>query len=93
MYLEVLVATGPLAKARGADVLVRGELIFLHDHLEGGDGGDDGTDGFRLAPVGVAAALCHGFCSSLFRRLGAATVHFTTYSEVADEGGREGFRV
>jgi hypothetical protein len=61
--LGVLVAAGPLAEAGGADVLIGGELVFLDDELEGGDGGDDGTDGFGLAPVGVAAALSHKFVS------------------------------
>ncbi len=74
--LGVLVAAGPLAETGGADVLVGGELVFLDDHLEGGDGGDDGADGLRLAPVGIAAAFCHGFVSSLFRRRVAATLHF-----------------
>jgi len=56
----VLVAPGPLAEAGGADVLVGGELVLLDDELKAGDGGDDRADGLRLAPVWVAAALCHG---------------------------------
>jgi uncharacterized RDD family membrane protein YckC len=67
--LRVLVTTRPLAETGGADVLVGGELVFLYDHLEGSDGGDDRADGFGLAPVGISAAFCHVGGSSLFRRL------------------------
>ena len=55
----VLVSARPLTKTGGADVLVRGEFVLLDDLLEGCDGGDHRANGFRLAPVGIAAALCH----------------------------------
>ena len=90
--LGVLVPAGPLAEAGGADVLVGGELVLFHDLLKGGDGGDDGADGLGLAPVGIAAAFCHGLVSSLFRRLFAATLHFITFGRMGRRALQAGGR-
>src|SRR5579863_2545857 len=56
---RVLVAACPLAKAGGAQILVGGQLVFAHDLLELGNGGDDGPNRLRLAPVGISSTLCH----------------------------------
>src|SRR5580704_12691788 len=56
---RVLVAAGPLAQTRGAQILVRREFVFAHYLLELGDGGDDRADGLGLAPVGISATLRH----------------------------------
>src|ERR1700723_2699574 len=55
----ILVAAGPLAQTGGAQVLVRGELVFAHYLLELGDGGDDRADGLGFAPVRISATLRH----------------------------------
>src|SRR5260370_3972354 len=65
--LRVLVPTCPLAQARGAQVLVRGELVLAHDLFELGDGRDDGPDRLGLTPVGISATLCHETCLSYNR--------------------------
>ena len=57
--LGILVAPRPLAQADGADVLVGSELELLDYLLKLGDGGDDGPDGFGLAPVRISASLWH----------------------------------
>ena len=61
---RVLVATGPLAKTGGAQVLVGGELVFAYDLLKLGDGGDDWPDWLGLAPVWISATLGHRTCLS-----------------------------
>ena len=60
----ILVAASPLTQTGGAKVLVRGELVFAHDLLKLGDGGDDWADGLGLAPVRISATFCHEACLS-----------------------------
>src|ERR1700679_613084 len=62
--LGILIAACPLPQARGAQVLVGRELIFTYNLLKLGDGGDNGADRLRLAPVGISASLGHEKCLS-----------------------------
>src|ERR1017187_4015034 len=60
----VLVAACPLPQTSGPQILVRGELVFVHDLFEFGDGRDNGPDRLGLAPVRVSASLGPGTCLS-----------------------------
>src|SRR5258707_15135520 len=57
--LGILVPARPLPQPRGAQVLVGGELILVHNLLEFSDCGSNRPNRFGLAPVGVSTSLCH----------------------------------
>src|SRR5271166_3499272 len=62
--LGVLVLSCPFTQTGGTDVLVGLELELLYDLLEFSNGRHHRTDRFRLAPVRIAASLCHSLFSS-----------------------------
>ncbi len=68
--LGVLIAASPLPQTGRTEVLVGGELVFAHDLLKFGDGGDNGTDRLGLAPVRISASLSH---ENAFRTKGELT--------------------
>src|SRR5271166_2838029 len=62
--LGVLVLSRPFTQTGGTNVLVRLELELLYDLLKLSNSGHYRTDRFRLAPVRIAASLCHRLFSS-----------------------------
>src|SRR5690349_10770314 len=57
--LGILVAPGPLAQTSRAQVLVGREFVLADHLLEFSHGGNNGPDGFGLAPVRISASLSH----------------------------------
>jgi hypothetical protein len=56
---RVLIATGPLAQARRAQVLVGRQLVFAHNLLKFGNGRGNRPDRLRLTPVRISSSLGH----------------------------------
>jgi hypothetical protein len=57
--LGILVPAGPFAQPGRPEILVRRELVLVHNLLEFRNGGCHWPDGLRLAPVRVSASLSH----------------------------------
>src|ERR1700681_2860212 len=57
--LGILVPARPFPQPCRAQVLVRGELILVHNLLECGDCGSNRPNRLGLVPVGVSASLSH----------------------------------
>src|SRR5215510_5327440 len=57
--LGVLVTPSPFAQTRRTEILVRGQLEFLHRLLERRYHGDHRPNRLRLAPVWISASSCH----------------------------------
>src|SRR6185312_1444877 len=57
--LRILVSPRPLPQTRGPYVLVRGQLVFLHNLFQRCHRRDNRPNRLRLAPIWISAALCH----------------------------------